>query len=293
MKLFSDTLPFLKCNFHAHTTESDGQRTPDEVMALYRAAGYDVLALTDHRRVTVPDENAIPEGLLMVPGIELDYMLPGQACHIIGLGMSGQVTEVWDPKGAPQSGIDAIRQCGGEALLAHPAWSLNTPRFIASLEGIIGAEIWNSVSTIPYNADRADSSSLLDVTSAVLGRLLPVFANDDAHFYGAEFAAGATMVQAAEKTVPAVMQALREGRFYATQGPQIHQLEVTKKQVKVVCSPAETIIFYSALPWSAGRTFVAHDQTEVTYALKEGERFIRVQVIDANGKSAWSAPMKV
>ena len=38
-----------KANFHAHTTLSDGRRSPAEAEALYRSRGYDLPALTDHR----------------------------------------------------------------------------------------------------------------------------------------------------------------------------------------------------------------------------------------------------
>ena len=61
------------------------------------------------------------------------------------------------PRGTVQEGIDLIHACGGLAVLNHPAWSLNTPELIASLRGLAAAEVWNSVSTLPYNADRADS----------------------------------------------------------------------------------------------------------------------------------------
>lgn len=296
MKLFSDTLPFYKANFHTHTTRSDGRKTPAEVMALYRERGYDVLALTDHRKVTIPDPAEIPEGLLLIPGIELDHMLPGQAVHILGLGMTERIVFAWSKLGTPQQAVDAIRDCGGLAVLAHPAWSLNTPDFMASLNGICGTEIWNSVSTLPYNGDRADSSSLLDVMGASMGRTLPVFANDDAHFYGTELGAGWTMVQAKEKTAPAVMEALRSGSFYATRGPEIRQIEVQDGEVWVDCSPAETVVFYTALPWSEWRVVRAQPGESLTrahYRLSRDEGFLRVQVIDRSGMSAWSGQYRL
>ena len=54
MKLFWDDKPFYRGNTHCHTTRSDGRRSPEEVIALYREAGYDFLALTDHRRLSAP-----------------------------------------------------------------------------------------------------------------------------------------------------------------------------------------------------------------------------------------------
>ena len=39
---------FWRGNLHTHTTASDGTLTASQVSAVYREAGYDFLALTDH-----------------------------------------------------------------------------------------------------------------------------------------------------------------------------------------------------------------------------------------------------
>ena len=43
---------WLKCQFHAHTTNSDGEATPEGLAEHYARAGFDVLAITDHWHVT-------------------------------------------------------------------------------------------------------------------------------------------------------------------------------------------------------------------------------------------------
>ena len=290
MKLFSDSLPFYKSNFHCHTTASDGKLSPAAVVDFYQHAGYDILSITDHRTVT----EASSDRLLLIPGIEIDYRLPGQWVHVLGLGMDSAVSALWDRSGTPQEGIDLIRRLGGLAVLAHPAWSLNTPEFMRTLTGLSGVEIWNSVSTLPLNGDRADSASLLDVTWASGGELLPVFANDDSHPYQDEAGVAATMVQAEELTVGAVMNALRDGRFYATTGPEITQIEMRDQQEVIVrCSPAESIIFYSDCPWARGRAVINPGMTECRYLIQQNDHFIRIEVRDAAGRKAWSSPMRV
>ncbi len=290
MKLFSDSLPFFKANFHCHTTESDGALNPASVIGFYKKAGYDILAITDHRKVT----EISTDQLLLIPGIEIDYTLPGQVAHILGLSIKKEMTALWNRSGTPQEGIDLIRSLDGLAVLAHPAWSLNTPAFMRSLTGLSGVEIWNSVSTLPLNADRADSSSLLDVTFASGGELLPLFANDDSHPYREEAGAAATMVQAEELTRESVMAALAAGRLYATTGPQIHQIEVRDQQEIIIrCSPAESVIFYSDSPWVSGRSVIRPGLTECSYTIQKNDHFVRVEVRDANGRKAWSSPIRV
>lgn len=41
-------MPLLRGNLHAHTTFSDGVRTPAALLAEYESRGYDFLAITDH-----------------------------------------------------------------------------------------------------------------------------------------------------------------------------------------------------------------------------------------------------
>ena len=289
MKLFQEGKPVYRANFHLHTTRSDGRQSPEDAAALYRRMGYDILAITDHRKVT---EIPAPEGLLLVPGVELDFMLETQAVHLLGIGVDGRIIHRWQPMGTPQQAIDDIRACGGRAILAHPAWSLNTPETMAAMTGLSAVEVWNSVSAPPLNADRADSSSLLDVTAA-LGRPLPFVANDDTHLYETEVAQGWTMIQADALAVPAVLDALDRGSFYATQGPAIHQLEIADGQMRVTCSPAERIIFCSNQVWVAGRTRVGKGMTESVYDIQPGDHFVRVQVTDAEGKHAWSSAYAV
>jgi len=41
-------MQWLYCDFHIHTTWSDGEYSPGEVISLYGDAGFDVIAITDH-----------------------------------------------------------------------------------------------------------------------------------------------------------------------------------------------------------------------------------------------------
>lgn len=242
MELLSASRGFLKCNFHCHTTCSDGRLSPKDVMAAYRALDYDVLAITDHREVTRPAADEIPAGLTLIPGTELDFLLPTQAVHLLGLGVSPDIADCWNPNGTPQQAIDSIRACGGRAVLAHPAWSLNTTELMCSFRGLSGVEIFNSVSSVPTNALRGDSAAMLDPVFAN-GQLLNCFANDDSHRYEGECGMSATMLNTNDRSVAGILRAIDEGRFYATQGPEIRELSLTDGVVHIACSPAKYIIF--------------------------------------------------
>lgn len=58
----------IKCSLHNHTTCSDGELSPDQLLVYLRDAGFNVIAITDHMNLTVPWK--IPEGILFIHGIE-------------------------------------------------------------------------------------------------------------------------------------------------------------------------------------------------------------------------------
>jgi 3',5'-nucleoside bisphosphate phosphatase len=76
----------VRADLHCHSTASDGTGPPAEVMARARAAGLDVIALTDHDTVAGHAEaaGALPAGLTLVPGIELSCRLRGRSVHLLG-----------------------------------------------------------------------------------------------------------------------------------------------------------------------------------------------------------------
>ena len=76
----------MRADLHAHSTASDGTCPPAEVMSRARAAGLDVIALTDHDTVAGHAEAraALPPGLTLVPGMELSCRLEGHSLHLLG-----------------------------------------------------------------------------------------------------------------------------------------------------------------------------------------------------------------
>lgn len=290
-QLFKADKRFYKANFHLHTTMSDGRRTPDEAIALYRAHGYDILAVTDHWKVS-KGTHATQDGMLVLGGAELDSTLPGQVVHIVGLGLpEGFDALSFRGTSSAQQQIDAIRACGGRAILAHTAWSLNTPELIASLENVTMTEAYNTMSGLPWNGARADSTGILDVTFTHKKKLLPLCACDDTHFYTGEQCRSFTMVQAEDLSWAGVRKALDEGLFFASQGPMFKQITLEGDTLRVSCEPCQMIVFYTDCPWSKARVRSIPGQTEAEYALTDKDAYVRVELIDANGNRAWSSPI--
>lgn len=293
MKLFDESLGFFKGNTHMHTTLSDGRLSPGDAVARYAAQGYDFVTLTDHRVIS-PERRE--QGLLVLSGTELDYGFSNQVVHITALGLEtafdAQAVCDEDAGARPEDGVAAIRAAGGRAILAHPCWSLNTLEMLGRLSGISALEIYNTVSGSPWNADRAESASFSDVASTN-GLVVPVVGADDAHFYDGDECQTCVYVNARSLTREALLEAVDAGRFYATRGPRVEQVELTDGRMTVRCRGARKVIFYSNNVWTEGRCQVGEDIREAVYTLRRSDRFVRVEVVGADGRKAYLSPMAV
>lgn len=77
------------CDLHMHSTASDGQYTPSELMKLAKAHGLEAVALTDHDTtdgVAEAIEVGKAWGLCVIPGIEMSAR-EYKTFHILGYGM--------------------------------------------------------------------------------------------------------------------------------------------------------------------------------------------------------------
>lgn len=76
-----------RVDLHAHTTASDGDLTPSELVAAAAASGVGVIAVTDHDTVAGLDEAAragATAGVMVIAGIELTVRVPHGSMHLLG-----------------------------------------------------------------------------------------------------------------------------------------------------------------------------------------------------------------
>ena len=74
-------------DLHSHTLHSDGDRSPAQLFAEAKAAGVEVLAVTDHDTVFGLEECRVASeaaGVRLVTGIELSCELHGREVHVLG-----------------------------------------------------------------------------------------------------------------------------------------------------------------------------------------------------------------
>ena len=92
-------LTWYKGNIHTHTTESDGDSSPEAVVAWYRKHGYDFLVLSDHNHRTILDYSSGRRRFkrpLMIPGEEVSIRINDGTVpiHLGAIGISRMVEPV-------------------------------------------------------------------------------------------------------------------------------------------------------------------------------------------------------
>lgn len=280
---------WYKGNLHTHTSVSDGQRDPEEVISLYKSKDYDFLALTDHWRLS---ETRMDDGLLLLSGVEYDVGTSAKTgiFHVVGIGMEREPAVQRTEGLCAQNLIDGIVDADGLAFLAHPAWSMNRAPQVAALRGLSGVEIYNSVSGVPWNA-RPYSGQIVDEL-ALDGHLMRCTATDDAHFYNGDETKSFILVKAKELSCGAIKEAIAAGDFFATQGPRF-SVQRTKTGLEVTCTPVRDVIFYSDSIFAFDRVTRGEAVTSASYRFQRSDTFVRVELVDLEGNTAWSSPIPV
>ena len=292
----------LKGALHSHTTRSDGRLTPEEVMRLHSDNGYDFIAITDHRRYNYIDY--APElGLTLLPGMEFDngVSIPcehGFRCfHTVCVGPhkedgNGFEQDVLlDSANAPtqeayQPYLDEIHAKNNLTIYCHPEWSSTPARYFEKLQGNFAMEVWNSGCAIEDDMDTDASywDELLGQNIRILG-----VATDDGHT-AYQHCKGWVMVNA-ENNVPSILQALKDGAFYSSCGPEFFDMYVENGKLIIDCSPVQKIRLHSdchptRILRNADGTPLTHGEFDTA-----GYGYVRVTIIDKENKYAWTNPI--
>jgi hypothetical protein len=281
---------WFKGNLHVHSTLSDGERTPEEVMAWYRDRGYHFLALTDHG--VLSEALNLADDFITIKGIEVDGTDPQAGLyHLVGLGPSALPSPRPSEGLSMQQAAGRLLSAGGLAFLAHPYWSGQMSKDLLSLEGCLGLEIYNGGCEVD-NARGLATVHWDDLLAA--GRRLWGLAVDDAHWrQGCNDAGlGWIWVKAATLSQEAILYSLVQGHFYSSSGPRIHDLRLEDGMLRVRCSPATVIDFVGHSRHSC-RVAAPPGETLTEAAIRpyDLQRYVRVACRDDRGCWAWSNPI--
>lgn len=202
-------LRLVVADLHVHTAWShDSAATVREVLLAAMRRGIDVLAITDHERLTWPEATAVladlqargeaPRPLLLIPGVEVS----SSEGHVLAYFVEQSIPHAMDPAAT----LAAIKAQGGLAILAHPfrpGSGIHGP--LARRLPWDGAEVISGADLYPSSWVRALDEAP-GFGSARLG-------SSDAHF-SAWVGSAVTILAVTEVTVGGVRDAMVLGRTW-------------------------------------------------------------------------------
>lgn len=282
----------LKASLHTHTTNSDGKFTPAQIIDMYKDAGYDVINFSDHSTVNkVSDYDG--KGMTLISGIELHPMGPrGIRWHILAIGVKEDFADTMPLTG--QQAVDSALVSGAVVFCAHPYWCGFTPDEVMQLERIAGIEVYNtSCRYIGKEFNMYAWDACLDA-----GKVYNAVAVDDIHAE-CDFCGGWTMICAEDNTQKSIIEALKTGYFYSTQGPEFSKIVVNEGVLEASFTKCASAVLVgrgaagkSIMVENPGGPGTAGEVSEFKIDLKDCPKgFFRIQLRDFDGKYCWSNPI--
>lgn len=319
-KGFSELGEWYKGNLHCHSTNSDGALSPEAVAELYKNNGYQFLAISDHDFYSDYREEFDTEDFVILPAMEASavlYVEEGKTDryavhHVHGILGTKQMQEAcggnlykhkeycppktyygtWNGAEAAQELSDELKAHGCITTYNHPIWSRVKEEDFIHIKGITALEIYN------YGTVNESGTGYDTVHWDVMlrnGNRVHAFASDDNHNDGIveDSFGGYIMVKAEELNHESIVQAIIDGNYYSSCGPEIYDWGIRDGVAYVECSEVKQINFIAGNLINAGTTLFKKDRTMTKgeFTLKGNENYIRVECIDKYGKIAWSNPI--
>ena len=296
-----------KANLHCHTTCSDGNLSPEQVKAHYKANGYSVVAFTDHN-VLVDHSDLNDADFLALVGLEVDTdsFVYGkknefnQTCHLCAIARDPMHAQpIYRAESytgeAISKKIDEFHRAGYIVNYNHPAWSCEGPDEFLGYGLFDGLEIYNYSCEVGNN--NGDSHSEYAMALRMLKHSIRCIAADDNHQSPDcedETCGGWVVFKAPELSYPAIIQAYDEMCFYASTGPEIKESYIEDGKLVVECSPVRRIHVMTQMidPVFCGFS-VDNNLTHIEVDLEKvpkAARLLWVQLTDGQGKKAWMNP---
>ena len=297
---------WFKGNTHAHTTNSDGDSSPEYVAQWYKDHGYAFLVLTDHNVFTDPATLAhlVDEDFLLIPGEEVTSSFEDASVHVNGLNLP-HVVEARQAEtlvATIQANVDAIREVEGVPHINHPnfRWSFGAEE-LAQVENDRLLEIWNGHPTV-HNDGGGGSPSLEEIWDILLtgGKTIFGIAVDDAHHFQGEFhpdrsnpGRGWVSVRADALDAVSLMESLEAGHFYASTGVELTEIAVLPRTLELHIAQDRDFKYETTFIGASGEVLLETGEHPAIFQLSEDVGYVRARVRNSRSDYAWTQPVFV
>ena len=300
-EFFNNKGKFFKGNLHGHSNKSDGKLTPEEVCGTYIEKGYNFISITDHflrmfnYPITLPELKI--KNFTVIPGAELhtSKMENGELWHVLALGLKDNFIPPHQPNfliNTQSENIESLSsrlyENGAFVSLTHPEWNGMTLQDSLKIKKVHAIEIYNHGCAI--ECDRGSGVAVLDQLLNY-GKDIDIIATDDSHFHIDDAFGGWVMVKSEINSAVSLLEALKNGRYYSSQGPDFKNIKIQEGRLEVFCSPIEKII----VSGYGSATIYKHksnmESALFNLALLPQKKWLRITIIDKEGNRAWTNPI--
>lgn len=329
---------FYKANLHCHTTLSDGALTPEQVKSEYKSRGYSIVAFTDHEHLIDHSDLNDDDFLVLtaceiaIKQFENESTMKNlslKVCHLNLYSLDAHnvttpcYSKVYDHF-VNDENRDLVRYdgdgeykreygaCGINRIIAeandkgfivsynHPSWSLENACDYVDYDGLFAVEIFNT--SCVMMGHKVDENVFDDFLRA--GKRIYCTATDDNHNkngveepYGDSFG-GRVYVNAQRLEYSEIMNALKNGDFYASSGPEINSLVLDGDCVRIKCSPVDRISLITRgrnvkTLHSLVETGKRGALTDAELKLDPNEKYFRVRIESTDGRAAYTQAYEI
>jgi hypothetical protein len=284
---------WFKANFHTHAgtgKDTCGAYEIDDVVSLYKEAGYGILAITNHDVFTDTAEYESRHDIIMINSFEHSVdpatSLTTAFRHMVCIGVESV------NKGIHQEVINEGNRQGGFTILCHPNWihKENWPSAeVDALKGYAGIEIYNGV--IPRLSGCALAEDMWDYLLSQ-GKIVWGFANDDFHRWF-DLARGWNVIHAPSKNQEDIIASIKGGKFYTSTGLILKEFALENNRLTVQVTTKDTYIENYNYTFIGKDGHILAEQTGETgvYDLGGDELYVRVKAGNEYGAMLWSQPI--
>ena len=328
---------FYKANLHCHSTVSDGMLSPEKLKKLYKENGYSVLCYTDHD-VLISHSELSDEDFLALNGYEMEINDTNpdilwrnlKTCHICLIALDeDNLTQVcWHrskylyknavkyadkvqfDESLPDYEREYTHECISDIMKKgreggffvtynHPNWSLENYSDYMGYNNMHAMEICNgdgqSIGFCEYNEKEYD-----DMLRG--GKKVYCIGSDDNHNIIDDNFIAWTMIKAEKLEYKTITNALTDGNFYASCGPEIYELWFEDGRINIICSDVEKLVFHTdsrnagiidisknfALDEAMFEVFEENGKKKVkaSFEVNKMDVYIRLTIIDEKGRHA-------
>jgi hypothetical protein len=316
---------------------SDANGTPAFVVDWYKSHGYQCVVITDHEYLTDvdslnraqapgPGEAAPP--FLVIRGQEITQIVQDPShpdgarhAHVNGINVARAIMPVGypaRPQGIPLAetyarNMAAIYDAGGMPQVNHPNlfWSVRLDDLLPMTRPFL-LEIWNAFPS-SNNLGGTDDAGVVSPSTEGLwdgllsrGKIVWGVASDDVHdYYKLDDRESPTpgkawiVLQAASLTLDNIMDALRNGRFYASTGIVLDSYRADSHAIAMTFVPPTNwnshlklrTRYVTRFIGANGRLLAEVPGLSSTYRFKGDEQYVRAAIVDSDGRRAWTQPV--